>query len=78
MTKKKKKLYEGKPLQALLITGGCCHDYPKQKDIMAEALTEDGLDMAMFTKADESWEEETGTLDLSVRKMLLQWSHCKT
>ncbi len=22
-----KKLYEGKPLQALLITGGCCHNY---------------------------------------------------
>jgi len=31
----KKKLYSGKRLQALLITGGCCHNYPFQ----ATALT---------------------------------------
>ena len=30
-----KKLYSGKKLQALLITGGCCHNYPFQ----ATALT---------------------------------------
>lgn len=29
-----------KPLRVLLITGGCCHDYPAQKDILAEGLRE--------------------------------------
>jgi hypothetical protein len=29
---------EKKPLRALLITGGCCHDYVKQKDILKEGL----------------------------------------
>ena len=24
-----------KPLKALLVLGGCCHDYAKQKDILA-------------------------------------------
>lgn len=27
-----------KPLKALLITGGCCHDYKKQKDILKEGI----------------------------------------
>ena len=27
-----------KPLKALLVTGGCCHDYKKQKDILKEGL----------------------------------------
>jgi hypothetical protein len=27
-----------KPLKILLITGGCCHDYAKQKDILKEEL----------------------------------------
>lgn len=27
-----------KPLRALLITGGCCHDYTKQKDILKEGI----------------------------------------
>ena len=25
-----------KPLKAFMITGGCCHDYPKQKNIISE------------------------------------------
>ncbi|HWB13657.1 MAG TPA: ThuA domain-containing protein [Pirellulales bacterium] len=29
---------DGKPLKALLIAGGCCHDYAKQKDILKEGL----------------------------------------
>ncbi|MEI6712424.1 MAG: ThuA domain-containing protein [Verrucomicrobiota bacterium] len=29
---------ETKPLRALLITGGCCHDYAKQKDILKEGI----------------------------------------
>jgi type 1 glutamine amidotransferase len=27
-----------KPLRALLITGGCCHDYGKQKDLLKQGL----------------------------------------
>jgi hypothetical protein len=29
-----------KPLRVLLITGGCCHDYAKQKDIIKKGLEE--------------------------------------
>ena len=29
-----------KPLRVLLITGGCCHDYTKQKDILKKGLEE--------------------------------------
>ena len=29
-----------KPLRVLLITGGCCHDYGKQKDILKQGLEE--------------------------------------
>ncbi len=29
---------ETKPLQVLLITGGCCHDYAKQKDLLKQGL----------------------------------------
>lgn len=30
---------EVKPIRALLITGGCCHDYAKQKKILPEAIS---------------------------------------
>ncbi len=29
-----------KPIRALLVCGGCCHDYAKQKDILAKGLAE--------------------------------------
>jgi hypothetical protein len=29
---------EAKPLRALLITGGCCHEYAKQKDVLKNGL----------------------------------------
>lgn len=31
---------EKKPLKALLVIGGCCHDYEKQKDILAKGIAE--------------------------------------
>jgi type 1 glutamine amidotransferase len=31
---------DGKPLKALLIAGGCCHDYAKQKDVLKAGLEE--------------------------------------
>lgn len=40
------KLYSGKPLKALLITGGCCHNY----ELQAKALTE-----AVAKVADVEW-----------------------
>src|SRR5438876_7526407 len=30
---------ETKPLRALLITGGCCHDYDRQKKIIPEGVS---------------------------------------
>jgi hypothetical protein len=27
-----------KPLKALLVTGGCCHDYPRQEQILAAGM----------------------------------------
>ena len=36
LAEKKKPL--PKPLRALLITGGCCHDYANQKDILKQGL----------------------------------------
>ena len=44
---KAEKIYAGKPVKALLITGGCCHDYKFQ----AAALTE-GLE----ARADIEWD----------------------
>jgi type 1 glutamine amidotransferase len=31
---------DAKPLKVLLITGGCCHDYAKQKDILKKGIEE--------------------------------------
>src|SRR5688572_27225941 len=28
-----------KPIRALMITGGCCHDYTNQKDILAKGIS---------------------------------------
>ena len=28
-----------KPIRALLVIGGCCHDYAKQKDILSKGIT---------------------------------------
>lgn len=30
---------EVKPIRALLVTGGCCHDYERQKSILAEGIS---------------------------------------
>ena len=29
-----------KPIRALLVTGGCCHDYAKQKVILSEGVSD--------------------------------------
>jgi len=30
---------EGQPIRALLVTGGCCHDYPRQKQIITKGVS---------------------------------------
>jgi type 1 glutamine amidotransferase len=30
---------DDKPIRALLVIGGCCHDYPRQKDILTEGIS---------------------------------------
>ena len=30
---------EGKPIRALLVIGGCCHDYERQKDIITKGIS---------------------------------------
>jgi len=59
-----------KPLKVLLVTGGCCHDYAKQKDILKKGIearahvivdqmhTDDKSTKALFDKYKEkSWAE---------------------
>ena len=35
----KDKPTDAKPIKALLVIGGCCHDYAKQKDILAKGIS---------------------------------------
>ena len=45
----------GKPIKALLITGGCCHDYEHQKDILKKGIEERGniqVDIIWANKGD--------------------------
>ncbi|HEX3727891.1 MAG TPA: hypothetical protein VHV08_16680, partial [Pirellulales bacterium] len=30
---------QAKPIRALLVLGGCCHDYGKQKDLITEGIS---------------------------------------
>src|ERR1051325_4205171 len=45
-----------KPLRALLIAGGCCHDYAKQKDILKQ-----GLEQRAFIKVDVAYTNDSST-----------------
>jgi len=47
---------EAKPLRALLITGGCCHDYGAQKDILKK-----GLEARMHVVVDQIHTEDRST-----------------
>jgi hypothetical protein len=44
------------PLRALLITGGCCHDYGKQKDIL-----KDGLEARAYIVVDQIHTDDKST-----------------
>ena len=45
-----------KPLRALLITGGCCHDYAKQKDILKK-----GLEARIYIEVDQVHADDKST-----------------
>ena len=45
-----------KPLRALLITGGCCHDYGKQKDLLKQ-----GLEARAYVQVDQVHSTNTTT-----------------
>src|SRR5687768_7169698 len=47
---------EAKPLKVLLITGGCCHDYAKQKDILKQ-----GIEERINAVVDQSHSDDKGT-----------------
>lgn len=47
---------EGKPLRALLITGGCCHEYGRQKDILKS-----GLEARLNIVVDQIHTDDTST-----------------
>lgn len=46
----------GQPLKALLIAGGCCHDYAKQKNLIQE-----GLEARVNVKVDVVYSPDTST-----------------
>ena len=45
-----------KPLRALLVAGGCCHDYAKQKDILKQ-----GLEQRAFVTVDLAYTNDSST-----------------
>jgi hypothetical protein len=45
-----------KPLKVLLVTGGCCHDYNKQKDVL-----KNGLEARAHVTVDQAHSPDTGT-----------------
>ena len=47
---------EGKPLKALLILGGCCHDYKTQKDLLSA-----GIEQRANIKVDISYSPDSNT-----------------
>jgi hypothetical protein len=51
---------EDKPIRALLVLGGCCHDYEKQKDIITKGVS--GLANVSWTIA---YEPDKGTKKLN-------------
>ena len=48
---------DSKPLRVLLITGGCCHDYAKQKDILKKGR-QDSQGQETGSEEDGSRKEE--------------------
>ena len=56
------KLYSGKPLRALIITGGCCHNYKFQSEALTAAITK--VADAEITVVNEGGTGTTAEIDL--------------
>lgn len=55
-------LYQGKPIRALLITGGCCHNYPFQSKAMTEGIGK--VASSEWTVVNEGGNGTRGEIDL--------------
>lgn len=55
-----------KPLRALLVTGGCCHDYPRQIEIITKGLSQ---------RVNIVWEVFHGAVDGPGRLAIYQTDH---
>jgi uncharacterized protein len=60
------KLYSGKPLKALIITGGCCHNYDFQSDALKKAISQ--VADVEFTIINEGGTGTRGEIDLYKNK----------
>lgn len=58
-----------KPIKALLVLGGCCHDYKKQKDILAK-----GISARANVEVEISYDPDTGTKHLNPVYEKPDWS----
>jgi type 1 glutamine amidotransferase len=60
---------DGKPIRALLVIGGCCHDYAKQKDLLTKGIS---------ARANVEWkiayDKDTGTKHLNPIYEKPDWS----
>src|SRR5690349_6581683 len=58
-----------KPIKALLVIGGCCHDYKKQKDTLAKGISaRANVDVVI------AYEPDTGTKKLNPVYEKPDWS----
>jgi type 1 glutamine amidotransferase len=58
-----------RPIKALIVIGGCCHDYKKQKDILAK-----GLSARANVDVEISYDPDTGTRHLNPVYEKPDWS----
>ena len=57
-----KKLYSGKPIRGLVITGGCCHNYPFQSKCLTEGISQRAN--SEWTVVNEGGNGTRGEIDL--------------
>ena len=54
-----------KPIRALLVIGGCCHDYAKQKDILTKGISDHANVFGANVQWTVSYDPDTGTKHLN-------------
>ncbi len=58
-----------KPIRALLVLGGCCHDYQTQKDLLAKGIAERAL-----VKVDVAYDPDKSTSHLNPVYEVASWA----